>query len=566
MQGLKWFKARNKGQAGKAGGRSFFMLWTRASPASAKTHTRAASLFTVNELQQHRGLDSPFEHTQYNLDSAISSLRCNYSPEYLEANLLVETVVAIDAHLLRYEPEISRVQSILASLQEQQTNLKRYQECCRSVLSPVRKLPTEVLQLMFMACAGAEPDTIPVVGQVCSYWRDVVIGTPSLWSYISVGRTRYTSAQRYLHLASLFLERSASHPLTVSLRDPLNLQLLDLVRRQANRWGTLRISASIKDFYDSLRLESHAMPMLKNLEMVEEIMEAAVGSPPISIQQAPNLTHVSINGPSQFWFLPWAQLTRLQYTIPTAEDAITILRQCPQLVECSLGKLRLAPQTQLLPVGRSHNLRFLRLAVDTVSHVSSAESIMQTFFTSLTLPSLTSLEIIGQWSVDGFLEFLARSECKLENLTLGTGYMHGDKVLTLLESLPLLKTLVLDADVGTSRHLANRVITDNLLRRLIFYPDSDCVLPRLTHLTLRTPINFEDQVLLDVIESRWIPWVTELCGVPVARLVSVDLVLAGRREVLESSSIEELRELLAAGLHVSLQQGLEKISLAPSTP
>ncbi|KAJ7042043.1 hypothetical protein C8F04DRAFT_1078108 [Mycena alexandri] len=372
--------------------------------------------------------DRRFEHIQYNLDSAISSLRRNYSPEYMEANLLVETVDAIDTLLVRYEPEISRVQSILASLQEQQANLKRYQQCCRSVLSPVRKLPTEVLQLMFLACAGPEPDTIPVVGQVCSYWREVVIGTPSLWSNISVGRTRYTSAQRYHHLASLFLERSASHPLTVSLREPINLQLLNLVR-QANRWGTLRISSSMKKFYDSLRLESYAMPMLEKLEIVEVIMEVAGDSPPISILQAPNLTEAVINGPSSLWSLPWTQLNRLQYDVPAAEDAITILRQCPQLVECSLGKLKLAPQTQLLPVGRSHSMRFLRIAVDTVSHVSSAESIMQTFFTSLTLPSLTSLEIIGQWSVDEFLEFLARSECKLENLTLGTGYMHGDKTL-----------------------------------------------------------------------------------------------------------------------------------------
>jgi hypothetical protein len=61
---------------------------------------------------------------------------------------------------------------------------------------------------------------------------------------------------------------------------------------------------------------------------------------------------------------------------------------------------------------------------------------------------------------------------------------------------------VLDADIGTARQLQNRVITDKLLRRLIFYPDSDSVLPSLTFFSLKTSINFEHQVLLDVIESR----------------------------------------------------------------
>lgn len=186
---------------------------------------------------------------------------------------------------------------------------------------------------------------------------------------------------------------------------------------------------------------------------------------------------------------------------------------------------------------------------------------MQTFFTCLTTPSLVSLEVVGQFTPSDLTEFLSRSECSLENLTLGTGYIKEEKIILLLENLPLLKTLVLDADIGTARRLQSRVITDKLLRRLIFYPHSDSLLPCLTHLTLTTALNFEDQVLLDMIESRWVPWTSELYGVAVSRLTSVDLHFCGKKEVLDPYTIEELRDLFAAGLRISLQQGPERISL-----
>ncbi|KAJ7118966.1 hypothetical protein C8R44DRAFT_878493 [Mycena epipterygia] len=75
------------------------------------------------------------------------------------------------------------------------------------------------------------------------------------------------------------------------------------------------------------------------------------------------------------------------------------------------------------------------------------------------------------------------------------------------------------------------------------YPDSDGLVPSLTHLALKTSLAFEDQVLLDVIESGWVPWADELYGIPVSRLNSVDLYFCGRKQTLEPSSIKHLRDL-----------------------
>ncbi|KAJ6546802.1 hypothetical protein B0H19DRAFT_1074806 [Mycena capillaripes] len=506
--------------------------------------------------------DHTFEHVKYHLDSAISALRLNYSPDPqdLDAYAIRRTIDAIDSRFERYDPEISRVQVILTTLRTYRSSLQTYRECCLSALSPIRRLPPEILQTIFIESMGLEPDVVPVVGQVCRYWREVATGTPRLWSDISIGRTRFVFTQRYRELASLFLERSVNGPLSISIRNPADMRLMALVTGQAHRWSALRLSSIDRPFYDSLGLDKRFMPMLEKLKIVEPLSEPMGSESPIRIGfNAPRLRDVVLKNPLETWSLPWKQLTRLQYDVHSVADAVRVLYLCPQLEECSFDKMKEPMETQPPMLRPSLDLRALRLAVD----ISSAEAIMKTFFDCLTAPNLVSLEMVGQWSPDDFKEFLTRSECELEKLSLSTGYMKDDKIIDLLESLPLLDTLVLDADKGTSRQLQNRgVITDKLLRRLIFYPDSDCMLPSLTHLTLKTAVNFEDQVLLDVIESRWIPWVTELYGVPVSRLTHVDLNFCGRKDKLHSASIEELRELAAAGLQISLQQGLETISMA----
>ncbi|KAJ7491071.1 hypothetical protein FB451DRAFT_1124703, partial [Mycena latifolia] len=447
--------------------------------------------------------DHAFAHTGYQLDSAVYALRLNYSPEGHEALDILRTINDIDSQFERYDPEIARTQGILASLQEQRRNLEWYKECYRSILSPIRKLPPEILQNIFLACRGGEPDVIPTAGQVCRYWRDIVVGTPELWSIISVGRTRYTFTERYRNLASLFLEWSGSQPLSICIRNPADTRLVECLWRHVNRWQTLRLSTRDTSFYGTLGLEAFDLGMLEKFELLEANTFRASDQTCITISQnAPKLCDVVLKNPLRYWKLPWGQLTRIQYDIPSAADGLRILQLCPQLVECSLDRMtEAAPDFAILRPSRK--LRFLRLAVDTTSSPQSPpETILKTFFICLTAPDLNSLEVFGQWLPRDLTGFLTRSECKLESLTLGTGYMKDENIINVLGTLPHLKTLVLDADIGTSRQLQNRVITDNLLRRLTFYPDSDCMLPCLKHFALKTSLNFEDQTLLDMIESR----------------------------------------------------------------
>ncbi|KAJ6630241.1 hypothetical protein B0H10DRAFT_1983751 [Mycena sp. CBHHK59/15] len=498
--------------------------------------------------------DHTFNHNRYRSDSIISALRFNHFPEAHEAGKILEAIDVIDTEYERYDPEILR-------------------ERCRSVLAPVRKLPPEILQAIFLLLRGSEPEVVvPDVAQVCSHWRTVALGTPELWSIVSAGRTRFSYSQRYHDLLALFLERSSIQPVSLTIRNPVDTRFVELVRRHSHRWRSLRLSSTNIRFYHELTqaFERSTFQMLERLVIVDATAELEPGQgvdpgdPGIALfRDAPKLHDVVLKNPLALWRLPWIQLTRLQYDADAAADGLRVVQLCPRLVECSLDKLRVPADVDLSPFYPSSKLRSLRLAVDT-RRAQAGESIVHSFFACLTTPILISLEVVGQWSPVDFTKFLSRTQCQLENLTLGTGYMKDDKIILVLESLPLLKTLVLDADVGTSRQLQNRVITDKLLRRLTFFPDSDSLLPCLTHLALRTAVNFEDQVLVDVIESRWTPWVAELYGMPVSRLASFDLQLRGKKEHLAPFTVEQFRELFADGLRISLQQGTEKISLVSS--
>ncbi|KAF9072762.1 hypothetical protein BDP27DRAFT_1146956, partial [Rhodocollybia butyracea] len=101
----------------------------------------------------------------------------------------------------KLDEEIQRSRDTLRSLEKQHEELKRCREETQSLLSPVRRLPMEVLEQVFgLACFSdstclspstydyALDITINTAGawtldlsQVCSVWRQIIRSRPSLW-------------------------------------------------------------------------------------------------------------------------------------------------------------------------------------------------------------------------------------------------------------------------------------------------------------------------------------------------------------------------------------------------
>ncbi|KAJ6568627.1 hypothetical protein B0H19DRAFT_862111, partial [Mycena capillaripes] len=106
--------------------------------------------------------------------------------------------------LARYDAEIARLQAQLRGTENEHLALQSYYDECRCVLSPVRRLPPEILADIFALCDAATPpefkrvrDCISssrqaamsvlahrpllIISQVCARWHDIVMGTPTLW-------------------------------------------------------------------------------------------------------------------------------------------------------------------------------------------------------------------------------------------------------------------------------------------------------------------------------------------------------------------------------------------------
>ncbi|THU81277.1 hypothetical protein K435DRAFT_693920, partial [Dendrothele bispora CBS 962.96] len=100
------------------------------------------------------------------------------------------------ADLAKCDAQIEGLMGIIAELQQKRTDLKKHVDKHLSLLSSMRKFPSEILGEIFGFCCSEyglsvkrekslEPFQVDaqalVLSQICSRWRDVMISSPSLW-------------------------------------------------------------------------------------------------------------------------------------------------------------------------------------------------------------------------------------------------------------------------------------------------------------------------------------------------------------------------------------------------
>ncbi|THU78881.1 hypothetical protein K435DRAFT_603695, partial [Dendrothele bispora CBS 962.96] len=92
-----------------------------------------------------------------------------------------------------YDTEIAQLETAISILKHKRARLEGHIAKFRSLLSPIRRLPPEILSLIFiLRCEGFGNSfnsvehyiDLPavVLSQVCTGWRKVASDTPSIWS------------------------------------------------------------------------------------------------------------------------------------------------------------------------------------------------------------------------------------------------------------------------------------------------------------------------------------------------------------------------------------------------
>ncbi|KAF8199990.1 hypothetical protein K438DRAFT_1516203, partial [Mycena galopus ATCC 62051] len=117
-----------------------------------------------------------------------SRLGTNYCPEDTELPQIKALLVEPCLRLKGIDDEIAIMQKALKMLIEKRDALADYVAAHKALLSPLRRLPLDIIEEIFVACLPAHRNCVmsaqdaPVIlGRVCSSWRSISLSTPRLW-------------------------------------------------------------------------------------------------------------------------------------------------------------------------------------------------------------------------------------------------------------------------------------------------------------------------------------------------------------------------------------------------
>ncbi|KAF8896449.1 hypothetical protein BD779DRAFT_586597 [Infundibulicybe gibba] len=396
---------------------------------------------------------------------------------------------------------------------------------------PIQRIPPELLEEIFLCCI-ADQDFVQlepalnspplVIASVCSRWRNLALGTPSLWCSLSITISSNTSIA-IESLIDAWIQRTSSSALSFSITksDGLDksVSVASVLRRfvpHYPRWKRVRLE------YSDWRSDSGLMVLPDNAlyASLEEISlnrgwwteESDIELISGILHSAPRLRNLTWNSQKGFTYLhcPWGQMTSVSLGhLVLLDEAISILEMCPNLSYASLAIHSRATPGSTLRIPVQHRcIRSLDLLV---------QGGMGHLFQQLELPSLTNLKLrTGNsdynmyWPNTAFRSFILRSGCHLQALEfIDSLYLSPHDIIDFLKlNSSSLRTLVISNT--NSKHIC---VTDEVFNYLTLPHDTfasnkhaggDCACPNLSWLIFRSCIisSCTDRAITDMLESR----------------------------------------------------------------
>ncbi|KAJ7622061.1 hypothetical protein FB45DRAFT_798197 [Roridomyces roridus] len=407
-------------------------------------------------------------------------LRTNIVPSGRERHqirdLLDESQVEVD----KLTQEITELQSLLDTASKRRADLQDFMEEHTALLSPARRLPDDIVRVIFLASlpetrnsALVSEESPLLVSQICSAWRNIALSTPRLWAAIYIVVPGEAKLGQLTEQVGLWLTRSGAVPLSISLRlsgtafsldGPCNiLSLLQLLVGESRRWCHVDITLPPQTT-DCLvaMLSPGEVPFLRSIALRRSPRRRyfrAVATPdsaaPLSFLGTPSLVSVTISSSIVDLQSPisWGTLRHLSIERGGLEHpfgvthavALTILSRCQRLESCELSLVRKALDSTGSSSGSPGIPHF------TLSHLNSLTLIIHVqaigdhtrFFHHASLPALRSLHCQGAHDNGPSLRqsFLPDDLSNIESLTWDVQAFPRELVLEALSELHGLREL-----------------------------------------------------------------------------------------------------------------------------
>ncbi|KAJ7488415.1 hypothetical protein FB451DRAFT_1167851 [Mycena latifolia] len=421
-------------------------------------------------------------------------LGTNWLPSASERNVLQEFCTAV-------LQKISSISAQQQALQIRFDSLHHLVDPYLALISPMRALPPEILQEIFMACLPTSHNAImhtteaPLLfGRVCSAWRTISLSTPALWSSVhivfsdlvdeiinTVGLPSDQELLAYPRVVQrrvglqIWLQRSRNCPLSISLWHDCVLSrhipaFADTIFPHRHRLKSLKVPDPV--LCGLYYLSPDELPMLEVVDILDTSGRSTMPGCVQLFATAPNLRSISFRCETAH-ILPtrsWERITQLtlqsesSFFTPDLPQTLEVLAHCFNLQTCALlfpttrehpspGSAFSIPPPLLVGLSRLHTLSVVgTVAVDARFNVAC-------FLEYLVLPALDQLTIsIFPPSVSLFSErvressdimlaldqLVMRSSCALSSLSICEASGDIVALLRCLRRLPGLNRLGID--------------------------------------------------------------------------------------------------------------------------
>ena len=373
-----------------------------------------------------------------------------------------------------------------------------------------------------------------LLGQVCRRWRNVTLRASELWSSITIIHPKPC----HMYRTKLWLQRSGSHPISITLRQSTNptvaefdatVALLALFNSHAEFWKSLDLCLN-GQFPNILlpRLENlsemHSCKLTKvNLNLrsrLPEPLSQEWDAPTIRVwdllQSISSITSLQWNAPVVGSARLGINVNAVEIKTPISMETLSkVIHSAVNLQSIKVHKLSLPSSCPLRVLKRTiyPNLTVLDITASQIT--SDISSLLR----SITLPSLTFLTL-AQVQHDILVhvtDLLRRSQCTLEVFGIRISNFTESQIMDWLnmDELKQITCLILEGP-----------ITDNILRALhrpAKYGHQPCYFPNLKRLGLgKCVATIDNGLLLRMLGSRF--WTVPYISGP--KLSATELELA----------------------------------------
>ncbi|KAH0834110.1 hypothetical protein J3R83DRAFT_11398 [Lanmaoa asiatica] len=379
------------------------------------------------------------------------------------------------AELTIFAEEIDRARAQVQRLEQQRDQAKGVVEELEALVSPVRRMPTDIMTRVFEHCIWdqatprADPRMAPLLlGQVCRSWRYLLFSLSCLWTTLQLDLPSGTKDWEALVQSKslsmhVWLSRSKALPISLFLNHSkgslvpwhalmhLDKEILTL----SCRLKDLALHFSSRSLSCLLTFTQSPLPYLQHLELQNSNALPTNENPPsIVLHSAPNLKSLSLSWCSldlRTFQIPWAQLQHLNleydassFWNPVHSDYLQTLACCPNLTTLCLGigaPIDDVDPAHIKPVTLPHVHTFK-------SSIYIQTPYLRHFFDALRMPQLRHFDIknvsLALGSFTGQTEclpFLARCSDTLESVCFNRVDITDSAMLSCLAQLHRLKML-----------------------------------------------------------------------------------------------------------------------------